>query len=97
MLSNLPLIVAICLLCPATDGHRRAYLAAIALVVGLLVGGLIWEHASLAPAGGKPLQVLRYRHSRGMAGHLRLIGILGVLMEDNPEFFLTEATPEPLF
>lgn len=32
------------------------------------------------------MQILQYHHSGGMAGHLRRIGILGVLMEDNPEF-----------
>ncbi len=64
MLSNLPLIAAICLLCPATIRHRRAYFAAIAMVVSLLAGGIIWEQASLAPASGKLADYRETRYGR---------------------------------
>jgi spermidine synthase len=60
-LANLPLLAAVYLLFPVSRRHRPVALLAVALVVVILAGGVFWEKASLAPAGGK---LAYYRETR---------------------------------
>jgi spermidine synthase len=60
-LANLPLLAATYLLFPVSRRHSPAVIQAIALLVLILGGSLIWERISLAPEGGN---LAHYRESR---------------------------------
>ncbi len=64
LLANLPLLATALLLFPVSRRRRPAVLLALALIVGMLAGGVFREKASLAPAAGKLAYYNETRYGR---------------------------------